>query len=562
MKLKISRCLLGFIAVLFLCVLCLPVFASNSEYVQKATFFQWTGSMLQDLIGYSFGLACSNSGDGYHHANSYQKAFGDGYYSCICTYCGHSFTAYESDLQQSYTDYVGTLPATGYNSAGHLIWQPSYADLSSIYIVVRFGSAYANYFTIDGLGSFSKSSTSFCYIKTDVTSDSFLPGLSIRISPQDGQSGGNPLTFESYSFNFKVPISGSYTQLKSLAAHWDLFTSVGNTVTSNEYYSSGSYGYKSSGGTIYSNLYDVSLAGESRVVTGYVYLYFPVYEIIPDTLTGDTYSVTTRPTTITGGNYGIVGDNGQITTVTNNSSIINETNNTYYNPATGNSETVTNWTYDYSDRSYNITLESGDTVTVTYGDENITIVEGDINYTIYYIIEGSGSDPDPDISSDPGTDDNCTHEWYQTGHREGNCVTSEQRTYTCKLCGKQYTETDPAPGHSWRIIQEVSTKYDDSGNLMQEGYTIYECERCGEQYKSTNDTGPPASGGGSSGGSSGTGSSGNIFSGIFGIIWDFFTFFFDFFSDFVVGGIKGFISAILDVGSDFFAILNPFDWGY
>ena len=35
--------------------------------------------------------------------------------------------------------------------------------------------------------------------------------------------------------------------------------------------------------------------------------------------------------------------------------------------------------------------------------------------------------------------------------------------------------------------------------MTQEGYTIYECERCGEQYKSTNDTGPPPSGGDSSG---------------------------------------------------------------
>ena len=135
-------------------------------------------------------------------------------------------------------------------------------------------------------------------------------------------------------------------------------------------------------------------------------------------------------------------------------------------------------------------------------------------------------------------------------------------TYTCSKCNKQYTETDPAPGHSWRIIQEVSTKYDESGNLIQEGFTIYECERCGEQYKSANDSGGPPSGGSGSGGSSGSGGGSGIFAGIFGIIWDFFTFFFDFFSDFVVGGIKAFIKAILDVGSDFFAILNPFDWGY
>jgi len=47
--------------------------------------------------------------------------------------------------------------------------------------------------------------------------------------------------------------------------------------------------------------------------------YFPVYEVIPDAAVsgsiGDTYNTTTRPTSITGGNYGIVGDNNEITKV-------------------------------------------------------------------------------------------------------------------------------------------------------------------------------------------------------------------------------------------------------
>lgn len=118
------------------------------------------------------------------------------------------------------------------------------------------------------------------------------------------------------------------------------------------------------------------------------------------------------------------------------------------------------------------------------------------------------------------------------------------------------------PGHSWQVIRTVPTIYDEDGNLTQEGYTIYECERCNEQYKSTNITGPPSSGGGSTGGGSGSGSGDNIFSGIFGIFWDFCSFMFDFFSEFVLGGIKGFIANLLDAGSDFFSILNPFSWDY
>lgn len=274
------------------------------------------------------------------------------------------------------------------------------------------------------------------------------------------------------------------------------------------------------------------------------------------------YNIATRPAAITGGNYGIVGDNGQITTVTNHNQIINETNNTYYNPATGQTQAITDWTYNYDGRIYDITLDTGDKVSVEYGDNNITITENTVNegdttvnnYTIYYIVDG-GENPGPSPTPGPPA---CPHEWYKTGERQPTCLIPAQRTYTCSICGEQKTETDPVLGHSWHAIQTVTTKYDENGNMTQEGYTIYECERCGEQYKSTNDTGPPPSGGGGSGG----GSSENIFSGIFGLIWNFFTFLFDLFSEFVVGGIKGFINGLKDAGSSFFSILNPFDWGY
>ena len=186
---------------------------------------------------------------------------------------------------------------------------------------------------------------------------------------------------------------------------------------------------------------------------------------IPDTSYGDTYNSTTRPTTITGGNYGIVGDNNELTIV--NGDIINEGDKIYYNPATGRTGNINNWTYDYSDRSYNVTLDNGDTVYVHYGDENITIIEGNVTYIIYYIIEGSGSDSDPGSSSSPdpspSPDVGCTHVWQQTGLVEGNCVTPTQRLYTCSLCGEQYVETIPAPGHSWHIVQDVPTKYDEDG---------------------------------------------------------------------------------------------------
>ena len=137
MKLKTIRFLSGFMAVLLLSFLCVPAFASSgSTYSQKVGFWDWAVRDpvwkflgISDFVGYTFGFGCPTSDDGYHHANSYEVDWQDGTYKCICFYCGHSFTAYESDLKQSYNDYVDTLPFTGYDSAGSFLWYPSSSNV-------------------------------------------------------------------------------------------------------------------------------------------------------------------------------------------------------------------------------------------------------------------------------------------------------------------------------------------------------------------------------------------------------------------------------------------------
>ncbi len=211
----------------------------------------------------------------------------------------------------------------------------------------------------------------------------------------------------------------------------------------------------------------------------------PVLQVVPVSApSGDIYNTTTRPTSISGGNYGIVGDNGQITRVEDNSTIINETNNTYYNPAMGTTVPITNWSYDYSDRSYKVTLESGDTVNVTYGDENITIQEGDTIYNVYYLIDGSGSENPP-----------CEHDWQKGEAAAPTCVRPGSASYVCSKCQQVKTESIPALGHNWQVKQTVTTEYDDTGQLVQAGYTIFECSTCHEQYKSADGTIPPGGSG-------------------------------------------------------------------
>ncbi len=112
-----------------------PVFASDTEYVSRGSFWNWiagNGGVVQKITGYFPGSgSCPNSEDTYHHATSYQKEGnldGDVRYRCICDYCHQPFTAYESDLQQSYDTQVQELPAQGFTSEGNLIWSPSLSD--------------------------------------------------------------------------------------------------------------------------------------------------------------------------------------------------------------------------------------------------------------------------------------------------------------------------------------------------------------------------------------------------------------------------------------------------
>ena len=129
----------------FLCLLSLFSFSGISargintkEYKQQATFWTMFSGVpiLKEFLGYTAGLVCPESDDGYHHASSYEVDRESGYYNCICDVCGWPFLAYETDLQQAYETQVSELPATGVTSSGGLLFNPlDYLD----YVRFQFG---------------------------------------------------------------------------------------------------------------------------------------------------------------------------------------------------------------------------------------------------------------------------------------------------------------------------------------------------------------------------------------------------------------------------------------
>jgi len=163
---------------------------------------------------------------------------------------------------------------------------------------------------------------------------------------------------------------------------------------------------------------------------------------------------------------------------------------TLTNPQTGTTSTVTDWSYDYSTRTYDLTLDSGEHSTVTYGDENITIKEGDTTYIYNYYVQPSNDDPNGGGNSDP----EHKHEYKSTITREATCTTAGVETFSCE-CGNTYTKAIPSLGHDWTIKEQIPSAYDENGEETTKGYTIYKCSRCGDEKRS-DDGQPPDSGGG------------------------------------------------------------------
>lgn len=504
------------------------------------------GDVVQGIAGAFGGGVCSGSSDGLHHSNSvsgdkvYEDSTGSFAYG-TCTYCGDRFKIYSKDLEVAYNAGVSTIQSdlgtTTLQSDGSF-----YLDLPIGYLRVAAGaqeellsdpSTYISFGDDPRPGELTAETYSAWFEEnrgTAVEISGSLDSLSISaIDPVEGSTNLSIIFFRFYPSSNYAPVAGTYTFVPrkyssfsvyyySKVARWETNTNTrtqGNQwlSTSAVYHAAGDpvwvsngLGYSDSFGYAYSKSYTLSGYPSYR------------YLVVPDTNPLTTYSLDSRVGSIEG-DYGIIGDNGQITKV-DTTSIVNETNNTYTNPVTGTTSTITDWSYDYSDRSYKLTLDSGDTSTVTYGDEYITIKEGDTVSYVYYYVDPAEVNPD-----------SCKHEYASTTDQAATCTVAGKVTYTCSLCGDIYSESIPATGHTWTVARTVTTTYDDDGNLVQQGYTLYECSVCGEQYKDSDGTGPPS--GGSGGSSSGEDDKESIWDKLGSLLGS------------VLGGILGLLEAVI-----------------
>lgn len=412
---------------------------------------------------------CSLSDDNFHHADSIKgcKTGSDknGYYALpTCKYCGEKFKYYASDLEKQYTKHVKSLPARGYGSDGNLYVSPNHAGSticisSSWYACMHYDS-----------GAFFKLSA------TDGTMICGVP--TVFRAPS---SSGCRISALNTIYSFICSVDGAYSWASGYMATGSALTSSGVsipvTVTTSSSLGTGAIKYV--GDKVQFTIRG-SLSSGDQIVRVTLNAPEPQLKVTPLESMSNDYPQISRPGSFVG-NFTYNVDN--TTNKVENTTIVNETTNTVYNPVTNTTTNITDWTYDYSDRSYTVTTDNSTTQTITYGDEYVTIKEGDTIYNIYYYV---AQDQDPD------QDTGCKHSYTSTVTTAATCEAPGLMTYTCSKCGDTYTEKIPATGHTWQVKQTVKTEYDEAGNVTQQGYTVYKCAICGTEYKDDAGTGPPS----------------------------------------------------------------------
>lgn len=364
--------------------------------------------------GTTFGKSClsSSSPDGYHHSDSMGHIGGtdnNGRYTiCTCKYCGNTYRVYKSDLQQAYNDAVGAMEndigTPVVTSSNALLWSPGHDYTLVATVGTGKNGVFCPHYEGDSLSGPS----------VDFNCANNSPNF--FASPAEGETY---FTAYSYTFNYSgvAPVSGTYRLLAGRASALTYNPRYGNEATVSYDYSAETSGTSYTKGATVSCTHATSTlmtSGFTQITqfkSYYAQGYAPVYEVIPASellpTIQNNYNIQSRLNSFNG-EFGIIGDNGEITKI-DNQYIVNETDNSVYNPVTNTTNTFQSWSYDYSSRTYNVTYDNGTTAVITYGDEYVTINEGDTIYNVYYLIsEGSGSgpvNPGPGDSSGTGSDD-------------------------------------------------------------------------------------------------------------------------------------------------------------
>ena len=422
----------------------------------------WMAEVAADLCG----AVCELSDDHWHHADehdyirTYELSDGN-YIEAKCKYCHKQFVGgpvTPDSLSDAYSDYVSTLPAGGYDSAGTLLWQPSFKDATKLKVYTGYGStrdlvAYPPKYSPTDLYNITLQGGALIYDFIRQTYNRYDVGI--------------------YECSVPFPITGLYVGTNNTMVSLALYDSDLETLKRTEFM----WGKIQQNGTAGAALTFKTSSFSANNSGGRAVFYAPILKVYPaDTsLVTNNYLINTRVNNFNGDYYDSVTNNNY-----SNTTIINETTNNYYDMTTNNNYTMSNWSYDYASRTYFITLEDGTTVTVQFGDDCMTITKNDVTNSYQYVIKNN---------STPDTPTTCKHDWQETIDTAPTCLEGGHASYTCSKCGETYEQILAAKGHDWKVIEHVNMVYNSDGTVATQGHTLYQCSVCGEQWYT--DTGAP-----------------------------------------------------------------------
>lgn len=377
---------LALACIVALSVLAVPSFAT--DYQSTYNFWNWAYDnswfLGKAIIGFSAGNVCQVSEDGLHHATTHSGGGGsvDGQrvYKCVCDLCGQEFQAVATDLEQTYNN------NREYDSiSSDLTYSPNtkwfFTGKQSVSTCVL---GWSDYDTVSVTHSVNHNT----YLSFDIACNFYLEKSAfvyIGAASKTTLCNSNTQWFHTSGY----VCDSSYNRVSSLGA-----------ISQKQDYVMEA-GYYQLECTVYASCNN-HLPG----VTEYIDIIFP-----PITVTFEELQFFNDRPSIFSPSFSYENENGKETV--SDQQIIDEQGLYYYNPVTNTTTNITNWTYDYSDRSYTCTTENNTTTTITYGDEYITINEGDVNntyitYNIYYYTtpedsgDGSGSGDNSDDGSGIG----------------------------------------------------------------------------------------------------------------------------------------------------------------
>ena len=365
------------------------------------------------------------------------------------------------DMKLDYNQYVNQLPATGYTSSGRLIWQPNWKLESTVLKVWCPGNKTLPW---DLLETYPNGVHQDFY-------ETYIDGsLIIYNLPYQTRS---TFYFGLASAYLRAPVTGYYKMLSTDKA---VISSIADDDTVSNSIVSWSISERnfSEGTGIYLSDFQLSFTGHGGRAT----IVAPVFEIVPasQSLITNNYYISNRVDNLTG----IYVDNSDnyYTDVT----IVDEINNKYYDMTTNTYYDIKSWSYDYSSRTYFLTLDNDVELTVQFGDTNVTITNNNVSNTYNYVVEA-------DDDTEPDTPTGCKHDWQETIDTAPTCLEGGHASYTCSLCGETYEQNLAAKGHDWKVIEHVNMVYNSDGTVATQGHTLYQCSVCGEQWYT--DTGAP-----------------------------------------------------------------------